>query len=278
MRNFASQHQKEVKEFDEKVVQVNRVSKKTKGGNQMGFSVLVVVGNKKGKVGVGLGKAKDVSSAVQKGVKKAKRRLVEVPMNGATIPFALNVKFGAAHIMLKPAPVGSGIIAGGAVRAVVDAAGIRDISSKIKGTSNKASNVYATLEALKQMRDIVKNKNIVLKSIADIEKEEKEALREQAAKQKEAAKKNEEKFVKREKRVEKKAEVKVVEKVVEKVAAPKVEAPKAEVKSETKKEEVKKATSKEEVKVAPKNEEVKAEEPKTETLKVGVKSEASKVN
>ena len=173
---------REPKEFEEKVVQINRVSKKTKGGNQVGFSALVVVGNKKGRVGVGLGKAKDVASAVQKGVKKAKRKMLDVPMHGTTIPFAINMKLGAAHILLKPAPPGSGIIAGGAVRAVVDAAGIRDISSKIKGTSNQASNVYATLDALRQIRDIVANKGIVLKSGEQVEREEKEALKKQAEK------------------------------------------------------------------------------------------------
>lgn len=178
---------REPKEFDEKVVQVNRVSKKTKGGNKMGFSVLMVVGNKKGKVGVGMGKAKDVATAVQKATKKAKRHMLDVPMHGSTIPFAVSVKLGAAYILLKPAPPGSGIIAGGAVRAVVDAAGIRDISSKIKGTSNKASNVHATLEALRQIRVLVDTKGIKLKSTAQVEEEEKTALREQMEKAKAAA-------------------------------------------------------------------------------------------
>ncbi|MBI5151738.1 MAG: 30S ribosomal protein S5 [Candidatus Pacebacteria bacterium] len=191
---------REPKEFDEKVIQVNRVSKKTKGGNQMGFSILVVVGDKKGRVGVGLGKAKDVLSAIQKAVKKAKRRLLTVPMQGTTIPFAVNVKLGAAHIVLKPAPAGSGIIAGGPVRAVVDAAGIRDISSKIMGTSNQASNVYATLEALKKLRALVDCKGIKLKSIMETEKEEKEKMREQSAKQVEKGveKKEEQTAVKKE--------------------------------------------------------------------------------
>lgn len=174
---------REPKEFEEKVIQVNRVSKKTKGGNQMGFSVLVVVGDKKGRVGVGLGKAKDVLSSIQKAVKKAKRKLLNVPIQGTTIPFPITVKFGAANILLKPAPAGSGIIAGGAVRAVVDAAGIRDISSKIKGTSNPASNVYATLEALKKLRMIVDKKGITLKSVIEAEKAEKEKMREHSAKQ-----------------------------------------------------------------------------------------------
>lgn len=141
-----------ISEFEEKVVQINRVSKKTKGGNRVGFSVLIVTGDKKGRVGVGLGKAPDVSSAIQKAVKYAKKHLYQVPMNGTTIPHQVYLKLGAAKVLLKPAPRGSGVIAGGAVRAVVEAAGIKDIVSKILGSSNQASNVYATLEALKQLR------------------------------------------------------------------------------------------------------------------------------
>lgn len=135
-------------EFTEKIVQVNRVSKKTKGGNRISFSVLVVVGDKKGRVGVGLGKAPNVSSAVAKGINYAKKHLITVPIRQTTIPTEVKIKRGAAKILLKPAPKGTGIIAGGAVRVVVEAAGIRDIVSKILGTKNQASNVYATIEAL----------------------------------------------------------------------------------------------------------------------------------
>ncbi len=138
----------EAKEFEEKVVQVSRVSKKTKGGNKIGFSVIVVVGNKKGKVGVGLGKAKDVASAIRKGVNIAKKNLILVPIVNGTIPYDVRIKRGAAKVLLKPAPEGTGVIAGGAVRVVVEAAGIRNISSKILGTKNPASNIYATLAAL----------------------------------------------------------------------------------------------------------------------------------
>jgi len=140
------------KEFEEKVIQVNRVSKKTKGGNQIGFSVLMVIGDRKGRVGVGLGKAPDVLSSIKKGIRRAKKDLFKVPMKGTTIPHDITVKFSAAKIMLKPAPPGSGIIAGGAVRAVMEAAGIKDVSSKVLGTRNKASNVYATIKALKELR------------------------------------------------------------------------------------------------------------------------------
>lgn len=139
-------------EFSEKVIQVNRVSKKTAGGNKIGFSVLIVVGDKKGKVGVGLGKAADVAGAVRKGSAYAKKHMITVPMVKTTIPHEIRIKMGAAKILLKPAPAGTGIRAGGAVRAVVEAAGIRDIVSKILGTDNKASNVYATFAALQRFK------------------------------------------------------------------------------------------------------------------------------
>lgn len=143
-------------EFEEKVVQVNRASKKTKGGNRIGFSVLTVVGDKKGRVGVGLGKAPDVRSAIVKGLNRAKKHLISVPMRGTTIPHQILVKKGAAKVLLKPAPGGTGLKTGGAVRAVVEVAGIRDLVSKILGTRNRASNVYATFEALKRLRPMDK--------------------------------------------------------------------------------------------------------------------------
>src|SRR5687767_11990411 len=140
-------------EFFEKVVQVNRVSKKTQGGDKRSLSVLVVVGDRKGRVGVGLGKAADVQSAVRKATAYAKRHLITVPMkDNRTIPHTILVKLGAAKVILRPAPAGTGIIAGGAVRVVAEAAGIFDIVSKILGTSNQASNVYATMEALSKLK------------------------------------------------------------------------------------------------------------------------------
>lgn len=149
-RRFASSDQP--KEFEEKVVQINRVSKKTKGGNRISFSALVVVGDGKGRVGVGLGKAADVSAAMRKGSTYAQNHLISVPMRGTTIPHEMRIKVGAARLLLKPAPAGSGVIAGGAVRAVVEAAGIKDIIGKILGTNNQASNVAATFEALKRLK------------------------------------------------------------------------------------------------------------------------------
>jgi small subunit ribosomal protein S5 len=138
-------------DFEEHIVSVNRVSKKTKGGNKIGFSVLMVAGNKKGKVGVGLGKAEDVSLAIKKGITLAKKHAIDVPIVKGTIPFEFYIKLGAAKILLKPAPAGSGVIAGGAVRSVVSLAGIENISSKVLGTDNQVSNVYATIEALKRI-------------------------------------------------------------------------------------------------------------------------------
>lgn len=141
-------------DYIEKVVQINRVSKKTKGGNKIGFSALAVVGDGKGRVGIGLGKAGDVAGAIRKGVLIAKKKMIDVPLRGGTIPFSITLKWGAARVMLKPAPKGSGVIAGGTVRSVVSAAGIHDISSKVLGTNNKISNVYATMEALRKISEM----------------------------------------------------------------------------------------------------------------------------
>lgn len=159
MDNNRGRYQRQPSEFDEKIVQIHRVSKKTKGGNKIGFSVLVVVGDKKGRVGVGLGKAPDVSSSIKKGVSVAKKHLITVPIVNGTIPERVDIKVGAAKLLLKPAPLGSGVIAGGAVRSVVEAAGIHNISSKVLGTKNQASNVYATLEALKRLSMLEKKKS-----------------------------------------------------------------------------------------------------------------------
>ena len=153
--NRRQQYEGAPKEFEETVVQINRVSKKTKGGNQMRFSALVVVGDRKGKVGVGLAKAADVRSAIRKSIEAAKRKLIVVPIVGTTVPYSVHEKFSAAKILLKPAPPGSGIIAGGPMRVVLEAAGIRDAVGKILGTKNKISNVYATLEALQTISAIV---------------------------------------------------------------------------------------------------------------------------
>lgn len=160
MGNFNRRQQYDTgpKEFEETVVQINRISKKTKGGNQMRFSALVVVGDRKGKVGVGLAKAGDVRNAIRKSIEAAKRKMLVVPLVGTTIPYSVEEKFSAAKILLKPAPPGSGIIAGGPMRVVLEAAGIRDAVGKILGTKNKISNVYATLKALGQVSGLVEMK------------------------------------------------------------------------------------------------------------------------
>lgn len=139
------------KEFEETVIQIKRISKKTKGGNQIRFSALVVVGDKKGKIGIGLSKAQDVSGAIQKALSSAKKRMVEIPIKGRTVPYSVKEKYSAAKVIIKPAPAGSGIIAGGPIRVVLEAAGVRDAVGKILGTKNKISNVYATLRALQTM-------------------------------------------------------------------------------------------------------------------------------
>lgn len=141
------------------VVEVNRVSKATKGGKTMRFTALVVVGDKNGKVGAGVAKARDVRGAIQKAKIQAERNMITVPMKGTTIPFRIDNKFNAAKIMLKPAPAGSGIIAGGPMRVVLEAAGIRDAVGKILGTNNKITNVYATIQALDKLNLLMERGN-----------------------------------------------------------------------------------------------------------------------
>jgi len=148
-------HTKLPQEFDEKVIKVGRVSKKTKGGNHMSFTALVVVGDRKSRVGIALGKAKDVMNAIQKAVKKAKKHLITVPLHGTTLPHELKIKFGAAKVIMKPAPLGTGVIAGGSIRSVLELAGVKDVVAKTLGTNNRLSNVTATFNALKKMSDIV---------------------------------------------------------------------------------------------------------------------------
>ena len=145
-------YEKPVSEFTDKVVQIKRVSKKTKGGNQIHFTALVVSGDKKNRVGVGLGKAKSVADAIQKGIKKAQKGLITIPIIDGTISGAVTLKFKGAMVMVRPGKKGSGLIAGGPVRSVVELAGIQDIVSKIVGSKNKSINVWAALKALETLK------------------------------------------------------------------------------------------------------------------------------
>ena len=151
--------------LEERVIQTNKVQKTTKGGRTMSWSILIVVGDGNGYVGAGLGKARAIPDAIRKGVEAARKSLVHVPMVGSTIPHDVLLRQGGAEIMLKPASPGTGIVAGGSARAILEAAGVKDVLAKSLGSSNKVNTAWATIAALKQLKratDVarLRNKNV----------------------------------------------------------------------------------------------------------------------
>lgn len=144
---------REPKEYDEQVIQIDRVTKVVKGGRRLRFRATVVVGNRKGKIGIGIGKSNEVTGAIQKAIAKAKKGLITVHIDGTTIPHNIKLKYKAANILFMPASPGTGLIAGGPVRKILELAGLKDILSKCFGTKNKVNNTKCTFEALKLLRE-----------------------------------------------------------------------------------------------------------------------------
>ena len=143
---------REKSEFDQKTIDLSRVTRVVAGGKRMRFRACVVIGDRKGRVGMGLAKGVDVQGSIEKAVTSAKKHLITIVTERGTIPHVVNVKFRAAHVLLKPAPTGSGVIAGGAARSVLDLAGIKDVVSKMLGSKNKINNVQAVLLALSKLQ------------------------------------------------------------------------------------------------------------------------------
>lgn len=152
----------EAREFDQKVVEIKRVTRVVAGGKRMRFRALVVIGDHKGKIGIGLKKGMDLTEAVNKAVNAAKKSMIVVPIVNDTIPHQVNIKYKSSKLLMLPAKVGTGVIAGGAVRSVLDLAGVKNVVSKMIGSNNKTNNVRAAFEAFKMMR----SKEEILKSRA----------------------------------------------------------------------------------------------------------------
>jgi len=156
-------------EFTERIVHLSRVAKVVKGGRRFSFSALVVIGNGEGLVGYGLGKAHEVPEAIRKGGEHAKKMMIRVPLAGATVPHDVIGHFGAARVLIRPASPGTGVIAGGAIRAIMQAAGIKDVLTKCMGTRNPHNVVRATIDALRQLMspdDVAQKRGLVRKEVA----------------------------------------------------------------------------------------------------------------
>ncbi|MGB9592671.1 MAG: 30S ribosomal protein S5 [Anaerolineae bacterium] len=158
----------EQEQLEERLVSITRVAKVVKGGRHFGFRAVVVVGDRNGSVGVGIGKAREVPDAIRKGSERARKNMKKIPLVGTTIPHPVISKFGAAQVLLKPASPGTGVIAGSAVRAVVEAAGIRDILTKSLGSSNQLNVVQATMKGLLQLKDAAEEANRRGKQVVEV--------------------------------------------------------------------------------------------------------------